>query len=187
MAKGKKYKIIIAAGGTGGHVFPAIALAKKFKSDGHQVVIIATGNDLEKKIFSQDEIDVIYFESRFKDVSQFRKYISLLTPPKMDLIKYVRDFNPNLVLGMGGYASLDVCKSASYIFDHEDSDDHFMMQNKITPFIAIQEQNSKAGRANKYIAMWRARAVIEGFPDAFDWQTRFFQTSNDDLIFLAIQ
>ena len=77
MAKEKKYKIIIAAGGTGGHVFPAIALAKKFKSDGHQVVIIATGNDLEKKIFSQDEIDVIYFESRFKDVSQFRKYISL--------------------------------------------------------------------------------------------------------------
>ena len=66
----------------------------------------------------------------------------------MDLIKYVRDFNPNLVLGMGGYASLDVCKSASYILDHEDSDDHFMMQNKITPFIAIQEQNSKAGRAN---------------------------------------
>ena len=185
MAKEKKYKIIIAAGGTGGHVFPAIALAKKFKSDGHQVVIIATGNDLEKKIFSQDEIDVIYFESRFKDVSQFRKYISLLTPPKMDLIKYVRDFNPNLVLGMGGYASLDVCKSASYIFDHEDSDDHFMMQNKITPFIAIQEQNSKAGRANKYIAMWRARAVIEGFPDAFDWKTRFFQTSNDDLIFLG--
>ena len=52
MAKEKKYKIIIAAGGTGGHVFPAIALAKKFKSDGHQVVIIATGNDLEKKIFS---------------------------------------------------------------------------------------------------------------------------------------
>jgi len=185
VAKEKKYKIIIAAGGTGGHVFPAIALAKKFKSDGHQVVIIATGNDLEKKIFSQDEIDVIYFESRFKDVSQFRKYISLLTPPKMDLIKYVRDFNPNLVLGMGGYASLDVCKSASYIFDHEDSDDHFMMQNKITPFIAIQEQNSKAGRANKYIAMWRARAVIEGFPDAFDWKTRFFQTSNDDLIFLG--
>ena len=185
MAKEKKHKIIIAAGGTGGHVFPAIVLAKKFKSDGHQVVIIATGNDLEKKIFSQDEIDVIYFESRFKDVSQFRKYISLLTPPKMDLIKYIRDFNPNLVLGMGGYASLDVCKSASYIIDHEDSDEHFMMGNEIKPFIAIHEQNSKAGRANKYIAMWCARAAIEGFPDAFDWKTSFFQTSNDELIFLG--
>jgi len=185
MAKEQKYKIIIAAGGTGGHVFPAIALAKKFKSDGHQVVIIATGNDLEKKIFGQDEIDVVYFESRFKNVSRFRKYISLLIPPKMDLIKYVRDFNPNLVLGMGGYASLDVCKSAGYIFKYEDSDDHFMMHNKITPYIAVHEQNSKAGRANRYIAMWRARAVIEGFPSAFDWKTRIFQTETDDLIFLG--
>ena len=185
MAEKKKYKIIIATGGTGGHVFPAIALAKKFKSDSHQVVIIATGNDLEKKIFGQDEIDVVYFESRFKNVSQFSKYTSLLTSPKSDLIKYVRDFNPNLVLGMGGYASLDVCKAASYIIDHEDSDEHFMMHNEITPFIAIHEQNSKAGRANRYIAMWRARAVIEGFPGAFDWKTRFFQTSTDDLIFLG--
>jgi len=185
VAKEEKYKILIGAGGTGGHIFPAIALAKKFKSDGHNVVIVGTGNDLEKKIFGQDEIDVVYFESRFKNVSRFRKYISLLIPPKMDLIKYVRDFNPNLVLGMGGYASLDVCKSAGYIFKYEDSDDHFMMSNKIKPYIAVHEQNSKAGRANRYIAMWRARSVIEGFPSAFDWKTRIFQTSNDDLIFLG--
>ena len=183
--KQKSYSIIIAAGGTGGHIFPAIALAKRFESDGHQVVIIATGNDLEKKIFAQNKIDVVYFESRFTDVSQFRKYISLFTPPKSDLIKYVRDFNPNLVLGMGGYASLDVCKSAGYIVDHEDSDEHFMMHNVITPFIVIHEQNSKAGRANRYIANSRARSVIEGFPGAFDWKTRFFQTSTDDLIFLG--
>ena len=185
MAEKKKYKIIIAAGGTGGHVFPAIALAKKFESDGHRVVIIATGNDLEKKIFAQDQIDVVYFESRFKDVSRFRKYISLFTPPKADLCNYVRDFNPNLVLGMGGYASLDVCKSASYILEAEDSDDHFMMHNMIAPYIAIHEQNSKAGRANRYIANSRARGVIEGFPGAFDWKTSFFQVSTDDLIFLG--
>ena len=177
--------MIIAAGGTGGHIFPAIALAKRFESDGHQVVIISTGNDLEKKIFAQNKIDVVYFESRFTDVSQFRKYISLFTPPKSDLIKYVRDFNPNLVLGMGGYASLDVCKSAGYIVDHEDSDEHFIMHNAITPFIVIHEQNSKAGRANRYIANSRARSVIEGFPGAFDWKTSFFQTSIDDLIFLG--
>ena len=176
MAKEEKYKILIGAGGTGGHIFPAIALAKKFKSDGHNVVIVGTGNDLEKKIFSKDEIDVVYFESRFKNVSRFRKYISLIIPPKMDLVKYVRDFNPNLVLGMGGYASLDVCKSAGYIFKYEDSDDHFMMSNKIKPYIAVHEQNSKAGRANRYIAMWRARSLIEGFPSAFDWKTKIFHT-----------
>lgn len=181
----REYKIIIAAGGTGGHIFPAIALAKKFKSDGNQVTIIATGNDLEKKIFAQEKIDVTYFESRFKDVSRFSKYISLFTPPKSDLRKYVRDFKPNLVLGMGGYASLDVCKAASYIAEYKDSKEHFMMNDLIQPYIAIHEQNSKAGRANKYIANTHARGIIEGFPGAFDWKTRFLQTSTDDLIFLG--
>ena len=51
MAEEKKYTILIGAGGTGGHVFPAIALAKKFKFDGHKAVIIAT----DKKIKSIDE------------------------------------------------------------------------------------------------------------------------------------
>jgi UDP-N-acetylglucosamine--N-acetylmuramyl-(pentapeptide) pyrophosphoryl-undecaprenol N-acetylglucosamine transferase len=181
----KKYKIIIAAGGTGGHIFPAIALAKKFKSDGHHVIIIATGNDLEKKIFVQEKIDVAYFESRFKDVSRFNKYISLFTPPESNLRKYVSDFKPNLVLGMGGYASLDVCKAASYIRECVDSEEHFMMHDLIEPYIAIHEQNSKAGRANRYIANTHARGIIEGFPGAFDWKTRFLQISTDDLIFLG--
>ena len=180
-----KYKIIIAAGGTGGHIFPAIALAKKFKSDGNQVTIIATGNDLEKKIFALEKIDVAYFESRFKDVSRFSKYISLFTAPKSDLIKYVRDFKPDLVLGMGGYASLDVCKAASYIGEYHDSEERFMMKELIEPYIAIHEQNSKAGRANRYIANTRARGIIEGFPGAFDWKTKFLQLSTDDLIFLG--
>ena len=180
-----KYKIIIAAGGTGGHIFPAIALEKRFKSDGNQVTIIATGNDLEKKIFALEKIDVAYFESRFKDVSRFSKYISLFTPPKSDLIKYVRDFKPDLVLGMGGYASLDVCKAASYIGEYHDSEERFMMKELIEPYIAIHEQNSKAGRANRYIANTRARGIIEGFPGAFGWKTKFLQSSTDDLIFLG--
>ena len=79
-------KVLMMAGGTGGHIFPAIAQSKRFEADDHQVVSIATGNDLEKKIFAQNKIDVVYFESRFTDVSQFRKYISLFTPPKSDLI-----------------------------------------------------------------------------------------------------
>jgi len=185
MTEKKIYSILIAAGGTGGHIFPAIALADKFKLDGHKVVIAGTGNELEKKIFAQHEIDTVYFENRFKDVSGFRKYTSLFTPPKSDLIKYVRDFNPNLVLGMGGYASLDVCKSAGYIAEYKDSEEHFMMHDLITPYVAIHEQNSKAGRANRYIANSRARGVIEGFPGAFDWKTKFLQTSTDDLIFLG--
>ena len=55
MLKKEKYRILIAAGGTGGHVFPAIALAKKFQDDGHRVIIVGTGNELERKIFNKQK------------------------------------------------------------------------------------------------------------------------------------
>ena len=75
MPEERKYKILIGAGGTGGHVFPAIALAKKFKSDGHKVVIVGTGNALEKKIFAQYDIETVFFKNRFKDTSRLKKYL----------------------------------------------------------------------------------------------------------------
>ena len=78
MAEKKKYKILIGAGGTGGHVFPAIALAKKFKSDGHKAVIVATGNALEKKIFEDHDIETTFFESKLKDQSSFSKFLSAI-------------------------------------------------------------------------------------------------------------
>ena len=64
MVKQKSYSIIIAAGGTGGHIFPYLAMANHFKENGHKVVIAGTGNDLERKIFSQSGIEVEYFKSQ---------------------------------------------------------------------------------------------------------------------------
>ena len=61
MLKKEKYRILIGAGGTGGHVFPAIALAKKFQDDGHRVIIVGTGNELERKIFNKQKIETIFF------------------------------------------------------------------------------------------------------------------------------
>ena len=75
MPEKKKYKIIIAAGGTGGHVFPAIALAKKFKSDGHKTVIVATGNDLEKKIFEDHDIENIFLKANLRINQVFQNYL----------------------------------------------------------------------------------------------------------------
>ena len=64
-----KRQILIASGGTGGHIFPAIALAKEFRLDGHKVVIAGTGNELEKKIFSEHDVEIKYFKSRLKGLS----------------------------------------------------------------------------------------------------------------------
>ena len=100
MTEEKKYTILIGAGGTGGHVFPAIALAKKFKFDGHKAVIIATGNNLEKKIFEDHDIETIFFESKLKDQSSFSKLLYAIglsfSPIAYDkrIAKFVKEISP---------------------------------------------------------------------------------------------
>jgi UDP-N-acetylglucosamine--N-acetylmuramyl-(pentapeptide) pyrophosphoryl-undecaprenol N-acetylglucosamine transferase len=192
MPEKKKYKIIIAAGGTGGHVFPAIALAKKFKSDGHKTVIVATGNDLEKKIFEDHDIENIFFESKLKDQSTFSKFLSAMGFSLLSLdddkgiAKFVKEFTPQLILGMGGYASFDVLQSGKLCATIDDNGDGIFMPEDINePYIAIHEQNAKAGRANRVIAVSTARGIIEGLEGAFDWKTTFFLLSTDDHVFLG--
>ena len=175
MPEERKYKILIGAGGTGGHVFPAIALAKKFKSDGHKVVIVGTGNALEKKIFAQYDIETVFFKNRFKDTSRLKKYLAALTRPDQELRRYVAELSPQLILGMGGYASFDLCKTASEL------------ENITMPYVVIHEQNAKAGRANRYIAATQARGIIEGLPGGFGRKTTFFGLSAaaEDHVFLG--
>lgn len=182
MAEEKKYTILIGAGGTGGHVFPAIALAKKFKFDGHKAVIIATGNNLEKKIFEDHDIETTFFESKLKDQSSFSKLLYAIglsfSPIAYDkrIAKFVKEISPQLILGMGGYASFDLLQAGNLIMVEEGINE---------PYIAIHEQNAKAGRANRASAVSLARGIIEGLPGAFDWKTTFFQLSTDDHVFLG--
>lgn len=182
MAEEKKYTILIGAGGTGGHVFPAIALAKKFKFDGHKALIIATGNNLEKKIFEDHDIETTFFESKLKDQSSFSKLlyaIRLSFSPiayNKRIAKFVKEISPQLILGMGGYASFDLLQAGNLIMVEEGINE---------PYIAIHEQNAKAGRANRASAVSLARGIIEGLPGAFDWKTTFFQLSTDDHVFLG--
>lgn len=182
MAEEKKYTILIGAGGTGGHVFPAIALAKKFKFDGHKALIIATGNNLEKKIFEDHDIETTFFESKLKDQSSFSKLLYAIglsfSPIAYDkrIAKFVKEISPQLILGMGGYASFDLLQAGNLIMAEEGINE---------PYIAIHEQNAKAGRANRASAVNLARGIIEGLPGAFDWKTTFFQLSTDDHVFLG--
>ena len=164
MVKQKSYSIIIAAGGTGGHIFPALAMANHFKADGHKVVIAGTGNELERKIFSQSNIEVEYFEARkikrkgFMTVFDPNIY-QTISRPDAKLIKFLKGFEPDLVLGMGGYPSISTCSAVN---------------GSDRTVVVIHEQNAKAGRANRYLAWTAAYAVIEGLPGAVGGITKFF-------------
>ena len=162
--KQKSYSIIIAAGGTGGHIFPALAMANHFKENGHKVVIAGTGNELERKIFSQSDIEVEYFEARKIKRNGLMTFLDpkiyqTIFRPDAKLIKFLKGFEPDLVLGMGGYPSISTCTAVN---------------GSDRTVIVIHEQNAKAGLANRYLAWTAAYAVIEGLPGAVGGITKFF-------------
>jgi UDP-N-acetylglucosamine--N-acetylmuramyl-(pentapeptide) pyrophosphoryl-undecaprenol N-acetylglucosamine transferase len=168
--------MIIAAGGTGGHIFPALAIAKHFKANGHRVIIVGTGNNLERKIFGQNDIEVKYFKARkikrrglmtFFDPMNYQNIYSTFFKPDAELVKFLKDFEPDLVLGMGGYPSFSICSA----FNRSDK-----------TVVVIHEQNSKAGLANRYLTLSVAYAVIEGLPGGIGRIIKFFV---DDCIFLG--
>ena len=162
--KQKSYSIIIAAGGTGGHIFPALAMANHFKENGHKVVIAGTGNELERKIFSQSDIEVEYFEARKIKRNGLMTFLDpkiyqTIFRPDAKLIKFLKGFEPDLVLGMGGYPSISTCTAVN---------------GSDRTVVVIHEQNAKAGLANRYLAWTAAYAVIEGLPGAVGGITKFF-------------
>ena len=164
MVKQKNYSIIIAAGGTGGHIFPALAMADHFKENGHKVVIAGTGNELERKIFSQSDIEVEYFEARKIKRNGLMTFLDpeiyqIISRPDAKLIKFLKGFEPDLVLGMGGYPSISTCTAVN---------------GSDRTVVVIHEQNAKAGLANRYLAWTAAYAVIEGLPGAVGGITKFF-------------
>lgn len=162
--KQKSYSIIIAAGGTRGHIFPALAMANHFKENGHKVVIAGTGNELERKIFSQSDIEVEYFEARKIKRNGLMTFLDpkiyqTIFRPDAKLIKFLKGFEPDLVLGMGGYPSISTCTAVN---------------GSDRTVVVIHEQNAKAGLANRYLAWTAAYAVIEGLPGAVGGITKFF-------------
>ncbi len=141
------------AGGTGGHVFPALAVAQWLREHGHDVNWMGTPWGMEARVvpaagFTLDKIRVRGL--RGKGV------VSLLGAPLMlsralwqaDRILHRR--SPQVVLGMGGFAA---------------GPGGMMASLRRIPLV-IHEQNRIPGTTNRWLAPW-ARRVLEGFPDTF--------------------
>lgn len=134
-------KVIIAGGGTGGHVFPAIAIANALKSIVPDIEILFVGakGKLEMEKVPQAGYKIIGLW-----ISGFQRKLTtknLSFPFKLihSLIKskqIIKSFQPDVVVGVGGYASGPMMKAAA--------------QNGIPT--VIQEQNSYAGVTNKLLA-----------------------------------
>lgn len=134
-------RIIVVAGGTGGHIYPAIAIINKIKEKEplSDVLYIGTTDRMEKDIVPKLGIDFVGLEmagldrkNLFKNFSVLNKY-RLATKKSKEIIK---NFNPDIVIGVGGYITTPVLYAA----------------NKLGYKTLIHEQNSIPGLSNKLLA-----------------------------------
>lgn len=134
-------RVIISAGGTGGHIYPALAIINKIKEEepNSKFLYIGTHNRMEKDIVPKYNIPFksieIYGFNR-KNIFKNFKTIKCLIKAKKECKKIIREFNPDIVIGVGGYVTVPVISAAHAL--------------KIKTF--IHEQNSVAGKANLSLA-----------------------------------
>ena len=151
-------RFIISGGGTGGHIFPALSIANAIKERWAQASILFVGADdrmeMERVPAAGYEIvglPVSGFDRKnmVKNVSVAFKLLKSLRRAN----KIVKNFKPNVVIGVGGYASAPVLRAA-------------IAQNIPT---LLQEQNSYAGMTNKWLGQ-RANTICV----AYEGMEKFF-------------
>ena len=134
-------RMIISAGGTGGHIYPALAIIKKFqeKEKNFEVIYIGTHNRMEKDIVPEAGIKYVPIEIYgFSKTNMIRnvKNIYLINKAKKKCLEIIKEFKPDIVVGVGGYVTYPVIWAAK----------------KLGVKTFIHEQNSIPGKANKLIA-----------------------------------
>jgi len=158
-------RYLFAGGGTGGHIFPAIAIADEVKKIDKEAEILFIGakDRIEEKIvpsnnYRLETIDITGFDRSAinKNVSLPYKFISALVRCR----RILKDFKPDVVIGTGGF----VCGPAVYV------------ANRMEIPTLIQEGNSFVGRTIKFLAAKSNRVVIN-----FD-ETRNYLKRKDNII-----
>jgi UDP-N-acetylglucosamine--N-acetylmuramyl-(pentapeptide) pyrophosphoryl-undecaprenol N-acetylglucosamine transferase len=143
--------ILIMAGGTGGHIFPALAVADLLHSQGWQVTWLGAPGSMEAELVPKHGYPMAYVRfSGVRGKGLLRKLalpFNLLVALWQSAVVIFRH-RPDVVLGMGGYITLP----------------GGMMAALLRRPLVIHEQNSIAGMSNKVLARF-AQKVMSGFPD----------------------
>lgn len=136
-------RVVISAGGTGGHIYPALAIINKIKKEepNSEFLYIGTHNRMEKDLIPSmnipyEPIEITGFirkltTENFKTLARFLK-------ARKKCLQLIKDFNPDIVIGAGGYVTAPVIWAAK----------------KLGHKTFIHEQNSVIGLSNKYLTKY---------------------------------
>ena len=145
-------RVLIAAGGTGGHIFPALAVAQALAQFGAELHWVGSNRGLEARVV-RDNHKISLTELRFQGV-RGRGLSALLSLPfrllaaMLQCLRLVREFRPSLVLVFGGYVCFPVGMAA--------------WLQRIA--FVVHEQNAVMGTANRWLARLATRVLTSFAP-----------------------
>lgn len=146
-------KLLVMAGGTGGHVFPAIAVAQQLQQQGWEVQWLGTADRMEAQLVPKHGIKINFIQIsglRGKGLFALLKAPFAIFRAVMQARKIIKQYQPHAVLGMGGYVSGPGGIAAKLCG---------------VPVI-LHEQNAVAGLTNVWLSKI-AKRTLQAFPSAF--------------------
>ena len=146
--------VLIMAGGTGGHVFPALAVADELRARGAKINWLGTARGIETRLVpaANIQLHMIRVEGiRGRGIIGLLKAPFLITYAVLQAISIIRALNVDVVLGFGGFASGPGGLAAKLL----------------RKSLVIHEQNAVAGTTNRLLAKI-ANSVLAAFPNAFN-------------------
>jgi UDP-N-acetylglucosamine--N-acetylmuramyl-(pentapeptide) pyrophosphoryl-undecaprenol N-acetylglucosamine transferase len=153
-------KILIVAGGTGGHILPAMALAMEIKTRNiGEVLFVISSKKQDRDILSGKGIDFIALPITslvYKNVFSILNFLTRLFAGTIVSVFTLLKFRPDAVVGFGGYVSGPIVLAASLLGIRT----------------IIHEQNAYPGKANKILARFVNKIAVS-FPDAKDYLKGF--------------
>ncbi len=142
-------RVIISAGGTGGHIYPALAIINKIKQEeaNSEFLYIGTHNRMEKEIIPKLGIPYeaieIYGLKRKLTLDNV-KALSKFLKARKRCLKIIKEFKPDVVIGAGGYVTAPVIWAA----------------HKLGCKTFIHEQNSVVGLSNKFLSKYASKIGV---------------------------
>jgi UDP-N-acetylglucosamine--N-acetylmuramyl-(pentapeptide) pyrophosphoryl-undecaprenol N-acetylglucosamine transferase len=146
-------RVLVMAGGTGGHIFPALAVARSLRDKGWDVTWLGTPAGLESQLVPPHQIPIEWLSVsglRGKGLVGILLGIPRLIKAIYQAVRVVQNRQPDVVIGFGGFVSFPGGLAS------------FLMRRPLV----IHEQNSIAGLTNRMLSLF-SREVLTGFPDAF--------------------
>ena len=133
-------RVVISAGGTGGHIYPALAIISKIKEKepNSEFLYIGTHNRMEKDIVPEKGIPFKAIEMygfNKKNIFKNLKTVKCILKGYSNCKKWIKEFNPDIVIGVGGYVTVPV----------------IMAGKKLGYKTFLHEQNSIPGKSNMFL------------------------------------